>query len=228
MSTPTAPVTADGFLARAFAPRGELFAAILSGLLLGTGVFLDLSLKSPLGSPLIWTSLGIGMIYGGRAALDALRGGVFDIDVLMVVGAALAAYIGHPGEGALLLFLFVLAGALEALAMERTRREVEALHALMPTDALVFRNGDWVMAAAESLIAGERVKIRPGERVPADAKVEVGASSFDQSAITGESIPREVEPGDELFAGTINTDDPIEAVVLRPVRESSRRSSTWS
>jgi Cd2+/Zn2+-exporting ATPase len=129
--------------------------------------------------------------------------------------------LGHPEEGALLLFLFVLAGALEELAMARARREVEALHTLMPTEALVFRNNAWTAAAAESLAPGERVKVRPGERVPADARVEVGESLIDQSAITGESMPRHVRLGDELFAGTINTDDVVEATVLRRVSESS-------
>src|SRR5204863_9688261 len=76
-------------------------------------------------------------------------------------------------------------------------------------------------APAESLAAGEQVGVRPGERVPAGAVVVEGASSMDQSAITGESMPREVGVGDELFAGTINTDDPLVARVLRPVKESS-------
>ncbi len=161
------------------------------------------------------------MLYGGKAAWDALSQRTFDIDVLMAVGALLAAYIGHPAEGALLLFLFVLSGALEDLAQERTQREISSLSKLLPADALVFRDGDWRLADATTLAAGDRIKIRPGERVPTDAAVVVGESSFDQSAITGEAIPRHVKPGDELFAGTINADDVIEATVLRPASESS-------
>jgi Cd2+/Zn2+-exporting ATPase len=204
-----------------FSPRGELAAALFAGVLLALGYVLHVWLKLPATGALVWASLAIGMVYGGRAAWAALRQRKFDIDVLMVVGAALAAYIGHPEEGALLLVLFVLAGALEDLAMQRTKREVEALHTLMPTDALVLREGAWIEADAKSLIAGETVKVRPGERVPADARVTQGETSMDQSAMTGESLPRHVRPGDELYAGTINTDDPIEAVVLRPVAQSS-------
>ncbi|CAG1006341.1 H+-transporting ATPase [Phycisphaerales bacterium] len=204
-----------------FNPMAELRAAIAAGALLLIGVALRLWPQIPGNSLFIWASLAIGMVYGGRPALHALRDVRFDIDVLMVVGAGLAAYIGHPEEGALLLFLFVLSGALEDLAMLRTKREVEALHKLMPTEALVFRNGEWVEADAETLTTGERVKVRPGERVPADARIVSGESSMDQSTITGESLPRHVRLGDELFAGTINTDDPLEAEVLRPVRESS-------
>lgn len=204
-----------------FSAKGELRAAIAAGVLLAAGFVLHTLLHAPYGQVPTWTSLAIGMVYGGRAALDALSRYRLDIDSLMVVGAALAAAIGHPSEGALLLFLFVLSGALEDLAMQRTTREVEALHKLMPADAMVLRNGEWVMADAGTLTPGEIVKVRPGERVPADACVTSGESSFDQSAITGESLPRTVRPGDDLFAGTINADDPIEARVLRPVRESS-------
>lgn len=210
-----------GASAAIFNPRAELRTAIAAGVLLLLGVVLHVWLKHVWAEALIWLSLSLGMIYGGKAAWEALHEGKFDIDVLMVVGAALAAYIGHPEEGALLLFLFVLAGSLEDLAMARTRREVEALHSLMPAAALVLRGDAWVETPAESLVTGDRVKIRPGERVPADASVVRGESSFDQSAITGESMPRHVVIGDELFAGTINTDDPIEATVLRPVKESS-------
>src|SRR5262245_53743126 len=100
-----------------FAPRTELHAAIAAGALLLLGYVLHVWMDLPRTETLIWASLAIGMFYGGRPALLALRALRFDIDVLMVVGASLAAYLGHPEEGALLLFLFVLSGALEDLAM---------------------------------------------------------------------------------------------------------------
>lgn len=217
----TPEIPESKFHATFFSAKGELRAAIVAGALLTLGYLFHVWLKLPYTETLVWLSLAIGMVYGTRAALAALKEAKFDIDVLMVVAAALAAYLDHPEEGALLLFLFTLAGALEELATQRTHREVEALEKLMPAEALVLRNGEWIEAKAQTLEAGEMVRIRPGERVPADAVVTVGRSSIDQSAITGESMPRDVEPGDELFAGTINTDDPLEARVLRPVRESS-------
>jgi len=204
-----------------FSLRGELIAALASGFLLLAGFLLERVAHLPWGSVLVWASLAIGTVYGGRPALDSLRRRTFDIDVLMVVGALLSAALQHPEEGALLLFLFNLSGALEDLAMRRTEREVKALHKLMPTDALVWRESAWIEADAKSLVEGERVKIRPGERVPADCVVHVGSSSMDQSAITGESMPREVKPGDDLYAGTINTDDALECIVSRPVAQSS-------
>jgi Cd2+/Zn2+-exporting ATPase len=201
--------------------KGELAAAVLAGICLLAGFILGSVLEHPAGRPLVWLSLGIGLFHGARAAIGALREGLVDIDVLMVVGAVLAAWIGHPEEGALLLFLFVLAGALEDLAMQRTTREIEALHKLMPTEAVVWRNGAWADVDPQSLVAGDRLKIKPGQRVPVDCTVTLGASSIDQSAITGESVLRAVDVGDELFAGTINTDDAIEARVTKPASESS-------
>lgn len=204
----------------------ELVSAIVAGMLLGLGFVLETVAKVPEGRVLVWASLAIGMVFGTKAAWETLREGRLDIDVLMIVGAGLAARIGHPAEGALLLFLFILSGGLEDLAMERTNREVKALHALLPTEALVRREAasgevEWVGVAAETLVAGDILKIRPGERAPVDARVTKGESAMDQAAITGESVPRAVKVGDELYAGTINADDPLEAVVLRPVHESS-------
>lgn len=208
-------------LKRLFTPTGELYGAILAGALLLVGFVTHTLMEVPRAEAFYWISLALGFFFGGQAAVDALRQNVFNIDVLMIVGAGLAAYIGHPEEGALLLFLFTFAGALEALAFARTRREVTALSALLPPSALVLRDGEWVEVDPAVLAVGERIKVRPGERVPTDAVVLLGATSMDQSAITGESMPREVKHGDELFAGTINVSDPVEASVLRPASESS-------
>jgi Zn2+/Cd2+-exporting ATPase len=208
------------FLRRVAFP-GELHASIIAGLLLVIGFALSWSGAAGWADPLYWTSLGLGMVYGGRAALQALAGRKFDIDVLMVIAAGLAAAVGHPEDGALLLFLFVLAGALEDRAMQRTKRAVEALHKLMPTAALVLREGQWREVDPQQLRPGERIRIRTGELIPADSRILTGQSSIDQATLTGESLPREVAPDDELFAGTLNLDNPIEAEVLRAASESS-------
>lgn len=208
-------------LSRVFEPRFQLRAALAAGALLLAGFVLTHTEMGPAGRVAYWIALAIGMVYGLEAAVSSLRKATFDIDVLMAVAAILATYVGHPEEGAMLLFLFVLAGALEDLAMERTRREVEALQALVPESAVVLRDGAWIAISPEQLQAGDTIRIRPGERTPVDCRIVAGESAFDQSAITGESMPREVKIGDELFAGTINNDDPVDAHVLRPSSESS-------
>lgn len=218
---PPPPEGAAPIISIIWQPKVQLFLALVAGALLILGVGLDWMMGFAAGRAMIWASLAIGMVYGVRAASEAIRSFTVDIDVLMVVGAGLAAGIGHPGEGALLLFLFTLSGALEDLALARTKREIEALHKLMPTEAIVQRAGEWVEVIPESLVAGDRIKIRPGERVPADAKIEEGRSSIDQSTLTGESLPRTVGVGDEIYAGTVNLDNAIVAIVVRPAAESS-------
>ncbi|HMN40982.1 MAG TPA: cation-translocating P-type ATPase [Phycisphaerales bacterium] len=208
--------------------RGELWSSILAGALLLAGVLAWLALaRSETGLAIrtvcSWTSLAIGMIHASRAAWESARFLRFDIDVLMVVGAVLAAAVGHPEEGALLLFLFVLSGALEDLASQRTQRAVEALHQLMPTKALRLDpdTREWLPVAPEVLVKGDSIKVLPGESMPADALVTLGRTSLNQASLTGESLPRSVEPGDSVFAGTINVGDPIELTVSRPAAESS-------
>ncbi len=199
----------------------QLEASLVAGLLLVGSLVLGWIGRPEPARNLEWISLTIGMIYGGRAALESVLEFKFDIDALMVVAAGLAAWIGAPGEGALLLFLFTLSGALEDRAMRRTVRAVEALHRLMPTHAFVWRREAWVEADPATLAPGDRILVKTGESIPADARVLQGRSSIDQATLTGESMPRTAGPGDELFAGTINLDNPLEATVLRPASESS-------
>lgn len=212
-----------------FSPRGELIASIVAGVLLLVGFVLSkafagessLGLVGEWGGWGIWTSLAIGMIFGVRAGWEAVRELSIDIDVLMVVGAALSAVIGHPAEGALLLFLFTLSGALEELAMMRTQREIEALHKMMPTEAIVKRpDGSLQTIDPTRLAPGDVIRVRPGDLVAADARIVAGRSAVDQSTLTGESLPREVGEGDEIFAGTVNLGDALDAEVLRPASES--------
>ena len=202
-------------------PRGEFVASCVMGVLLAAWFVLVRIAGLGVFEPLCWVSLAIGLLYGARASAGALRGGVVNIDVLMVVAAILAAWVGHPDEGALLLLLFVLSGSLESLAMERTKRDVRALHALSPTTSEVWRDGQWRSCPPADLRVEERIRVSAGASVPVDARVDRGRSSIDQASLTGESVPRTVTIGDEIFAGTINVGHPIEAVVLRPQRESS-------
>ncbi len=214
-----------------FHPKVQLTSALLAGVLLLAAFIWKLAAPAAETTPgvhawhpaviLQYISLALGLFYGIEAAIKATKVNWVDIDLLMVVAAVLAAWIGAPAEGALLLFLFVLAGALEELAMARTKRAVAALHKLMPTSSQVLDNGQWVSRVPELLKIGDRVRILPGEQVPTDTRLALGTTSIDQSTITGESQPRDVQPGDELFAGTLNVGNPIEAIVTRPSSESS-------
>ncbi len=158
----------------------------------------------------VWWALylacyGAGGWEPGLAGLRALRDKTLDVDLLMVVAAIGAAAIGQITDGALLIVIFATSGALEALATARTEDSVRGLLDLAPADATrLDADGDEHSITAADLEIGDSVLIRPGERIPADATVFGGGSEVDQATITGEPLPVDKTPGDEVFAGTLN------------------------
>ncbi len=162
-----------------------------------------------------------GGYSGAKVALANACCGVFNIDLLMVAAALGAALIGEWEEGALLLFLFTLSGALESFASERTRQAITGLAELRPDTARVLRDGQEVEVGVEALSVGDVVVVRPGERMPVDGSVLLGSSTVDQSPITGESIPVYKGIGDPVFSGTINGSGALELQVTRLASEST-------
>jgi heavy metal translocating P-type ATPase len=154
------------------------------------------------------------------AGIQALRGKVLDVDLLMIVAAIGAAAIGQVFDGALLIVIFATSGALEAFATRRTEDAVRGLTDLAPELAtLLTRDGEQQVAAGDLTIA-DRVLVRPGERVPADGRVLDGASEVDQAAITGEPLPVDKTPGDDVYAGTSNGTGALTVEVTRPAHDS--------
>ena len=141
----------------------------------------------------------------GLTGLQALREKTLDVDLLMIVAAIVAAAIGQVLDGALLIIIFATSGALEAVATKRTRDSVGALLDLAPEQATRLEPaGSEVVVPAASLIVGDVIRVRPGERVGADGTVTDGSSDVDQAPITGESMPVVKHPGSQVFAGTMN------------------------
>ncbi|MGL4648143.1 MAG: heavy metal translocating P-type ATPase, partial [Caldilineaceae bacterium] len=136
-----------------------------------------------------------------------------------------AAAIGEWEEGALLLFLCTLSGALETFAMDRTRHAIAALSDLRPPVARVLRGEPGAEVelemAVEALVPGDLIVVRPGERLPMDGAVLRGRSTVDQSPITGESVPVQKEAGDPVFAGTINGAGALTVEVTKLAAEST-------
>ncbi|WP_432124239.1 heavy metal translocating P-type ATPase [Streptomyces sp. C10-9-1] len=163
----------------------------------------------------------------GREGLKALREKSLDVDLLMVVAALGAAAIGQVLDGALLVVIFATSGALEAIATARTADSVRGLLDLAPETATrIADDGTEESVPADSLAVGDVVLVRPGERIGADGRVLDGASDVDQATITGEPLPAAKQPGDEVFAGTLNGSgalrvkvgrDPSESVIARIV-----------
>jgi len=162
-----------------------------------------------------------GGYSGLMGAITEARAGRLDIDFLMIAAALGAAAIGEWEEGALLLFLFTLSGALEEFAMERTRKAIEALADLRPEVARVRRLDQELTLAVDELVIGDIVLVRPGERLPVDGVVTNGTSSIDQSPITGESIPVRKVVADPVYAGTINGGGALEIEVQKLAGEST-------
>jgi len=154
--------------------------------------------------PLFVISYLAGGIGPGLDLIRNLLGRRLDINLLMVTAATGSAVLGHWGEGAVLLFLFSLSGALERRAMERTQRTIKGLIELRPDTALVLRDGREERVPVQDVRVGDRVRAIPGERFAVDGIVVEGQSEADESTITGESVPVEKAPGNRVFAGTMN------------------------
>jgi len=153
---------------------------------------------------------------------EMLGKGSVDVHFLMLVVAAGAAAIGDWREGAILLFLFSFSGALEHYAMERTQNEIRSLFKDLPKTANVLDDqGAERSVPVEELVAGQRLRIRPGEQFPVDAEVASGETAADESTLTGEAVPVDKSAGDSLFAGTMNLWGSVDAVVKRPAQESA-------
>ncbi|MGX1564353.1 heavy metal translocating P-type ATPase, partial [Streptomyces sp. NPDC055509] len=184
--------------------------------------------------PLYAAAYATGGWEPGWEGLKALKDRTLDVDLLMVVAALGAASIGQVMDGALLIVIFATSGALEALATARTADSVRGLLDLAPATAtrLSPDHGEQVVPV-EELTVGDTVLVRPGERVGADGRVLDGASEVDQATITGEPLPVPKEPGDEVFAGTLNgtgalrvrverdASDSVIARIVRMVQEAS-------
>lgn len=203
--------------------RRDALLTTLTGLGLVAGV-IGAWLEAPAWVPTAAYALAYlaGGVPAGIEALRSLRRGHLDIDLLMVTAAIAAAAVGEARDGAILLFLFSLAGTLEDYAMGRTKRAVDALMRLRPEEALRRReDGSTERVPVEALQPGDVVLVNPGERLPADGRVVEGRSAIDQAAITGESVPVDKADGDEVFAATVNGHGALAVAVTRAATEST-------
>ena len=205
------PATEIDELDRPWWKDPELLLPIFSGVALITGLALDWSgLETP-ATVLFWVGLLLGAYtFAPGAIRNLVTKRKLGIGLLMTISAVGAVILGYVGEAAALAFLYSIAEALEDKAMDRAQGGLRALLKLVPQTATVLRDGTAVEVAAKDLVAGELMLVRPGERIATDGIIRSGRSSLDTSAITGESIPEEVAPGDEVPAGAINSAGALE------------------
>jgi len=156
-----------------------------------------------------------------RAVSAALAGSPFSIEMLMVIAAAGAVAIGAAEEASVVVFLFLIGELLEGYAAGRARAGIRALADIVPKTALL-EVGDATRAVDMATLAvGQRIRVRPGDRIAADGRIVAGSSSIDEAPITGESAPKSKGVGDAVFAGSVNSDGVLSVVVERTAADNT-------
>ncbi|MDP9403415.1 MAG: cadmium-translocating P-type ATPase [Actinomycetota bacterium] len=195
--------------------------AAVAGVLLVSGLVMDRAGIDAIGTVALYLALLVGGSTFAPDALAALRRRRIGVGTLMSVAAVGAALLGELGEAATLAFLFSISEGLEAYSLARTRRGLRALLSLAPDEARVLREGREVVVEPRELAPGDRMVVRPGERLATDGVVHQGRTTLDVSSITGESIPVEVGPGATVYAGSINGGGVLEVAVTSSAEDNS-------
>ena len=198
--------------------KPQLAAAILCGVFGLAGFFLP----APFKIFAYAAAYLAGGFYPAEEVWERLQKRTIDVHFLMLVVAAGAASIGAWGEGATLLFLFSLSGALEHYALGRTQKEIRSLFRDAPKIATALDGrGNEREVKVEQIKPGMRLLIKPGAQFPVDGEIAKGSTAADESNLTGEATPVKKSVGDTALAGTINLWGAVEVVVTRPAAESS-------
>ncbi|MFC2947034.1 heavy metal translocating P-type ATPase [Virgibacillus sediminis] len=171
--------------------------------------------EHPLGIGLFITAILVGGLDLFRTGLKNLSRLEFDMRTLMTIAIIGAAIIGEWAEAAIVVFLFALSEALEDYSMDKARQSIRSLMDIAPNRATLRRDGQLMEVDVEDVQIGDIMLIKPGDKLAMDGEVVKGATSINQAAITGESIPVYKNPGDEVFAGTLNEEGSLEVRVTK-------------
>ena len=197
---------------------------LIIGALFAAGFLVDRIAPGLAGEYAYWPGALVGLAYyGRRAVVAAFAGTPFSIEMLMSVATAGALAIHAAEEAAIVVLLFTVGEMLEVVAAGRARAGIKALAALVPKTARLVDEADGTIreVAAASLAIGQVVVVRPGDRVPADGVITDGASSLDESPITGESVPKPKEVGDPVYAGSVNADGALQVRVTKTAADNT-------
>jgi Cd2+/Zn2+-exporting ATPase len=202
----------------ALAWRWRLMVASISALAIGGA--LSLSGRNAAAAVAFAGAAIVGGIFPARRAVAAVRSRTLDINTLMIVAVAGALLLGEWLEAAAVVCLFAIAQWLELRTMERARQAIRALIDLSPREALVRRDGVELQAFVENIRVGEEILVRPGDKIPLDGTILGGHSDVNEAPLTGESLPADKGPGDDVFAGSINGRGALDIRVTRLVRDT--------
>ena len=165
------------------------------------------------------------LAIGGEVILTAikniLRGEVFDENFLMSIATIGAFFIGEYPEAVAVMLFYQIGEVFQGYAVNKSRKSISSLMNIRADYANVLRNGSEFKVSPEEVNLEEIIVIKPGERVPLDGTVIEGTSFLDTSALTGESVPREVKTGDEILSGAINDNGVLKVKVNKEYGEST-------
>ncbi|MBM7603630.1 Cd2+/Zn2+-exporting ATPase [Metabacillus crassostreae] len=199
----------------------ELVNALIAGILIGFGWFYNSNGNEAIAIPIFILAFVIGGYAKAKEGLEeTIADKKLNVELLMVFAAIGSALIGYWEEGAILIFIFALSGALETYTMNKSQREILALMSLQPEEAMILVNGEEKKVHVSTLNIGDTILVKPGERIPTDGVILSGKTNIDQSAITGESMPVEKNKSDEVFAGTVNGNGSITISVMKKSTET--------
>ncbi|MBP3038511.1 cadmium-translocating P-type ATPase [Bacillaceae bacterium Marseille-Q3522] len=202
-------------------PYMEIIAAVICGLLILTGWLLSKFDASSLSIAAYVLSFVIGGYAKAKEGIEkTIEEKKLNVEMLMLLAAIGSSIIGYWSEGAILIFIFAMSGALETYTMNRSHKEISSLMSLQPEEAIVIENGEEKRVPVSQLRIGDIMLVKPGERVPSDGNILTGRTSLDEAAITGESIPVTKEIGDEIFAGTVNVTGSITVEITKKTTDT--------
>lgn len=202
-------------------PHAELIAASLCGILILTGWLIELAGQHSTAIILYVMSFVIGGFAKAKEGIEeTIANKELNVEMLMIFAAIGSAIIGYWTEGAILIFIFAVSGALETYTMNKSYKEISSLMDLQPEEALRIHRGIEKRVHVSELVIGDQILIKPGERVPSDGKIAKGITNIDEAAITGESIPVTKTIEDVVFAGTVNLTGSITVEITKPNSET--------
>ncbi|KGP91015.1 ATPase [Pontibacillus chungwhensis BH030062] len=219
-STTSTTHNPSAFIARV-RNNGELIAAIISGMIILSAWLTEGILSDPATVGLYISAFIIGGFAKAKEGVqETIEDKDLNVEMLMIFAAIGSASIGYWTEGAILIFIFAMSGALETYTMNKSQREISSLMDLQPEEALRVHNGNTELVHVSELTIGDHILVKAGERVPSDGEIVKGNTSLDEAAITGESVPVSKEIGAEVFAGTVNINGSITVKITKRSNET--------
>ena len=156
-----------------------------------------------------------------RAARNIAHGQVFDENFLMALATIGALFTGEYPEAVFVMLFYQVGELFQSYAVDRSRRSIASLMDIRPDYANVERDGALEQADPEDVALGDTIVIKAGERIPLDGVVLEGSSTVNTAALTGEALPREVEPGDDVISGCVNLSGLLRVRVTKEFGEST-------